>query len=160
MLTESSEFIIGVRRCAASDNAAKRAFCRIAWADCDFLDWVLAFDPLVLRPMTLRKSFASAELAILLDTVVPFSLLRKAHNFPNNVIAPPLQVLSAHLKWINKQFKIYLDFHCYSYSYGFCVEEIRFFKAWSKISPNLVTILFFNSLPFSLKCIQILFVNF
>lgn len=108
MLDESSESIIGVSRWAASDNAAKRAFCRIACADCNFLDGIfLALDPLLLRPITFRKSLARAELAILLDTVVPFTLLRKAHSLPNKVIAPPLQVLPALLKQIIKQLNIY-----------------------------------------------------
>jgi len=93
----------GVSRWAASDNAAKRAFCRRAWADCNLLGCVFPLDPFLLRPMTLRKSLARAELAMLLDTIVLFSLLRNAHNFPNKVIAPPLQVLSTLLKQIIKQ---------------------------------------------------------
>lgn len=105
MLDESSESIIGVSRWAASDNAAKRAFCRIACADCNLLGGILALDPLLLRPMTFLKSLARAELAILFDTVVPSTLLRRAHSLPNKVIAPPLQVLPALLKQIIKKLK-------------------------------------------------------
>jgi hypothetical protein len=56
--------------------------------------------------MTLRKSLARAELAMLLDTVVPFSLLRNAHSLPNKVIAPPLHALSALLKQIIRLYQI------------------------------------------------------
>lgn len=100
MLDEQSARTKGVSRLAATDNAAKRAFSWRAWAVFDLLDWALALDPLLLRPITLRRSLARAELATLLDTVVPFSLLRRAHSFPNKVIAPPLQVFPAQLKLI------------------------------------------------------------